>query len=85
MLTPPVNMGDSGDSEVGDDCPRRTLPTRDIREDSARLRDFRDSIRGVSSGWGLSRMGTDSGAVSSKGEGTLKPENNDCRGDVEST
>ena len=81
MLTAP-NMGDSGgDSQEGDDFLRRTLPTRDICEDSARLRDFRDGL-GVSwKDWGLSRVG----AVVCSGEEALKPEKYDSWGDIEST
>jgi hypothetical protein len=83
----PVSMGDSGgDSQVGDDCPRRTLPTRD----SARLSDFRGG--GVSfEDWSPSDMEVASEACtavvcSGRGEETLKPEKkDDCRGDDEST
>jgi hypothetical protein len=84
-----ANMGDSrGDSQVGDDCPRRTLPTRDICEDNARLRDFRGDIgSGSSWDWDPSRMAIASEdcvtiICTGRGEETLKPENKDCRGDT---
>ena len=86
----PADMGDSvRDSQVGDDCPRRMLPTRDICEDSARLRDFRED--GLSfKDWSPSNVAFASGACtamvcSGRGEEALKPEKKDCRGYIESS
>ena len=75
------------DSQVGNDCPRRTVPTRDICEDSTRLRDFREDNLSFED---CSDMAVASGACTAKVCSareleTLKPEKKDCRPDSEST
>ena len=75
-------MGDSrGDSQVGGDCPRRTLPTRYLRRYCAFKR-RRPFIRNCSN------MAIASGACTAmvySGRGVRSFEKKDCRRDIEST
>ena len=59
MVTSAAIGNSSGDSQEGGDCPRRALPTRDIRDDSARFREFREDSLSLED---CSNMGIVSGA-----------------------
>ena len=78
VSTPPNTEDLRGESHIGDGCPRKSLPKRNICENSVRLRKFRRDLGGTSSGgWRPSRMAV---AISS-----LKLASNDCGREIGST